>query len=213
MFTGIIEEIGTVRSVRHGGTSVSLEVEAGTVVEATRVGESINTDGVCLTVTSLGENRFTADVMPETMNRTTFQKLKPGSRVNLERALRLSDRLGGHLVSGHIDGTGRILERRKMENAEWFRISAEPGVMKFIVEKGSVALDGISLTVIDAEPASFTVGIIPHTRGETTIFDKQAGSVVNIECDIIGKYVEKLIRGGGTGKGITLDQLAKNGFI
>jgi len=213
MFTGIIEEVGTIRSIRRGGQSVSLEVEAQKVLEETRIGDSINTDGVCLTVTALQAGGFTVDVMPETMERTTFNELKPGSKVNLERALRLSDRLGGHIVSGHIDGTGRITERRREGNAEWFRIAAGTMILKYIVEKGSVAIDGISLTVIEVDEKSFAIGIIPLTQAETTILQKRVGAEVNIECDILGKYVEKLIRGEEKTGGVTLEDLAKNGFV
>ncbi len=212
MFTGIIEEVGTIRSIRRGSQSVSLEVEAQRVLEETRIGDSINTDGVCLTVAALQSNGFIVDVMPETMTRTTFNKLNPGSKVNLERALRLSDRLGGHIVSGHIDGIGRIMERRKEDNAEWFRISADNLILNYIVTKGSVAIDGISLTVINVDKRSMTIGIIPHTQTETTILQKRVEAEVNIECDILGKYVEKLIQGENR-DGVTLESLAKNGFI
>ena len=212
MFTGIIEEVGTIRSIRRGSQSVSLEVEAQRVLEETRIGDSINTDGVCLTVAALQSNGFIVDVMPETMTRTTFNKLNPGSKVNLDRALRLSDRLGGHIVSGHIDGIGRIMERRKEDNAEWFRISADNLILNYIVTKGSVAIDGISLTVINVDKRSMTIGIIPHTQTETTILQKRVEAEVNIECDILGKYVEKLIQGENR-DGVTLESLAKNGFI
>ena len=197
MFTGIIEEVGTIRSIRRGSQSVSLEVEAQRVLEETRIGDSINTDGVCLTVAALQSNGFIVDVMPETMTRTTFNKLNPGS---------------GHIVSGHIDGIGRIMERRKEDNAEWFRISADNLILNYIVTKGSVAIDGISLTVINVDKRSMTIGIIPHTQTETTILQKRVEAEVNIECDILGKYVEKLIQGENR-DGVTLESLAKNGFI
>ena len=213
MFTGIIEEVGTIGSIRRGGKSIALEVQANRVLDGTRVGDSIAVDGVCLTVTALHEHSFTADVMPETVKRTTLNHLKPGSKINLERALRLSDRLGGHLVSGHIDGIGRIVERRREENAEWFRIDAGQEVLRYVVGKGSVAIDGISLTVVKADSRSFTVSIIPLTQVVTTILHKRTGDEVNIECDIIGKYVEKLMKGEGKGAGVTLESLAKNGFI
>ncbi|NQV03389.1 MAG: riboflavin synthase [Bacteroidia bacterium] len=213
MFTGIIEEIGAVNTVRKGGKAIALDVKAHRVLEGTLVGDSIAVDGVCLTVTTLKEQDFTVDVMPETMSRTTFHSLKTGSKVNLERALRLSDRLGGHLVSGHIDGIGRILERRQDENAERFRIEAGADILRYFVEKGSVAIDGVSLTVIDVDTRSFTVSIIPLTQEETTLLQKRRGEEVNIECDIIGKYVEKLMKGGGRGTGVTLETLARNGFI
>lgn len=213
MFTGIIEEVGAAGTIRRGGKSISLEVKAEKVLEGTRVGDSIAIDGVCLTVTSIQPHGFTVDVMPETMTRTTFRTLKPAGKVNLERALRLSDRLGGHLVSGHIDGTGKIVERRKEENAELFRIEAGDHILRYIVEKGSVAINGISLTVIRCDARTFTVGIIPLTQEETTMPGKQTGAEVNIECDIIGKYVEKLAKGDRSGSGVTWEQLAGNGYL
>ncbi len=213
MFTGIIEEVGDINSIRRGGKAIALEVKAHLVIEGTRVGDSIAIDGVCLTVTSFSDHSFTVDVMPETMNRTTFHGLKTGSRVNLERALRLSDRLGGHLVSGHIDRVGRILERWREDNAEWIRIEAGSDILRYIVEKGSVAIDGISLTVIDVNTRSFTVSVIPLTQKETTILAKRTGEEVNIECDLIGKYIEKLAKGEAKGAGVTLDTLARNGYL
>lgn len=213
MFTGIIEEVGTIGSIRRGGKSVALEVTCHRVLEGTKTGDSISVDGVCLTVTRLDARGFSVDVMPETMARSSFHLLKAGSRVNLERALRLNDRLGGHIVSGHIDGTGRIVERRQEENAEVFRIEADDMVLRYIVEKGSVAVDGISLTVMTLDARSFRLGIIPLTQTETTILTKRIGDTVNIECDIIGKYVEKLATGRSSGAGVTWDTLVRNGFI
>lgn len=213
MFTGIIEEVGVVDAVRRSGKAIMLEVKAKRVLEDLRYGDSIAVDGVCLSVIKLYNQGFSVDVMPETMTRTSFHRLKPGSRVNLERALRLSDRLGGHIVSGHIDGTGRIVERRREENAERFRIETAPDILDYIVTKGSIAIDGISLTVIEIDLHSFSVGIIPLTQQETTILSKQTGAEVNIECDIIGKYVEKLAKGEGQGVEVTLETLARNGFV
>lgn len=213
MFTGIIEEVGVVHAVLRGGKAIALEIRAKRVLEGMKFGDSISIDGVCLTVAILHSEGFSVDVMPETMTRTTFHRLNTGSRVNLERALRLSDRLGGHIVSGHIDGTGRIVERRREENAEWFQIETSPEILRYIVPKGSVAIDGVSLTVIGVGPRTFSVGMIPVTQQETTILARQTGSDVNIECDIIGKYIEKLAGGRGHGSGVNLDTLAKNGFI
>ncbi|MFC2102258.1 riboflavin synthase [Bacteroidota bacterium] len=213
MFTGIIEEVGSINAIRRGGKSISLDMKARKVLEGTKMGDSIAVDGVCLTVTTFNDHGFTVDVMPETMTRTTFHSFTSGSRVNLERALRLSDRLGGHLVSGHIDGTGRIIEKRREDNSEWIRIETSSNVLRYIVEKGSVAIDGISLTVISVDSRSFTIGIIPLTQEETTILTKRTGDEVNIECDIIGKYVEKLAKGEGERVGVTLDTLAKNGYL
>jgi len=211
MFTGIIEEKGIIKNIRTGGRSSRIVISASKIPEDLKIGDSINTDGVCLTVTEFSSTSFTVDVMPETMLRSTFGKLKPGSSVNLERALRLSDRLGGHIVSGHIDGTGVVDRIRKDENAVWLSIAAEERILRYIVEKGSVAIDGISLTVAKTDRHSFEVSVIPHTQAETTILEKKTGDAVNIECDVIGKYVEKL---GASGKDkIDINFLAENGFI
>jgi riboflavin synthase len=212
MFTGIIEEIGTVQAVKRGARSAQLTVRASRVLEGIHAGDSISTNGVCLTVTTYDRTSFTMDVMPETLNRSNLGTLVPGSRVNLERALQLGGRLGGHLVSGHIDGTGRILNRRTDENAEWFTIAAEKEILRYIAGKGSVAIDGISLTVTHVDDRSFSVSIIPHTQQETTLTDKKSGETVNIECDMIAKYTEKLMNKEGTEGGITLDFLTDKGF-
>ena len=213
MFTGIIEEIGKVEAVRPGAQSSQITIRAARVLTDIRRGDSINTNGACLTVVEFDTSTFTVDVMPESMKRTNLGELRNGSRVNLERALKLSGRLGGHLVSGHIDGTGKISSRWKEENAEWFRISAGPEILKYLAEKGSVAVDGISLTVVEAGDAFFTVSVIPHTQTETTLTSKKTGESVNIECDMIAKYLEKLTNNErGTGR-ISLDFLADKGFI
>ncbi|MEI7662139.1 MAG: riboflavin synthase [Bacteroidota bacterium] len=213
MFTGIVEEIGIVKAVQHGAGSSRVTIGAKTVLEGVKVGDSINTNGVCLTVTSFGAGYFTIDVMPETMRRTNFGSLKAGSRVNLERALRLMDRLGGHLVSGHIDDTGKIGRRWVEDNAVWFSIHVEGKLLRYIVEKGSVAIDGISLTVAAVDRQSFTVSVIPHTQEVTTLPDKKAGDLLNIECDMIAKYIEKLTSSGDQGSKIDMDFLAKNNFL
>lgn len=213
MFTGIIEEIGTVQAVQRGAKSSRLTIHGARVTEDMHEGDSISINGVCLTVTDFDKSSFTADVMPETLSRSNLGQLVPGSRVNLERALQLGGRLGGHLVSGHIDGTGRIGTRWRDENAEWFRISASKEILKYIAEKGSVAVDGISLTVVSVDSSGFTVSVIPHTMSETVITDKKSGDLVNIECDMIAKYLERLAeqdRGNGT---IDLGFLADKGFI
>ncbi|MCX6244019.1 MAG: riboflavin synthase [Bacteroidetes bacterium] len=211
MFTGIIEEIGLVKSIRGSGRSSRITVSASKVLSDVRIGDSINTNGVCLTVTEFTGNSFAVDVMPETMQRTAFRELKAGSRVNLERALRLADRLGGHIVSGHIDGTGTISRIRKDENAVWLTIDADKTILRYVVEKGSIAVDGISLTVAGVNDRSLEVSVIPHTQDETTILSKKTGDTVNLECDIIGKYVEKL-SGNKEGK-LDLNFLAENGFL
>ncbi len=213
MFTGIIEEIGIVKTVKLGTGSSYITVMAKKVPEDMKVGDSINTNGVCLTVTSFGNDHFTLDVMPETIRRTNLSALKIGSTVNLERALRLMDRLGGHIVSGHIDGTGKIDRRWEEENAVWFNILADAKLLRYIVEKGSVALDGISLTVASVDLYSFRVSIIPHTKDVTSLMDKKSGEVLNIECDIMAKYIEKLNFPGSNKSTIDMDFLAKNNFL
>jgi riboflavin synthase len=210
MFTGIIEEKGIIKNIQTGGRSGRLVISATQVLEGLKIGDSINTDGVCLTVTEFSSSSFTVDVMPETMLRSTFGKLKPGSSVNLERALRLTDRLGGHIVSGHIDGTGIIERMRKDENAVWVSVTAVPRILRTIVEKGSVAIDGISLTVVKVDGHGFEVSVIPHTQSETTLLNKKPGDAVNIECDVIGKYVEKLNK--SKEGGMDMNFLAENGF-
>jgi riboflavin synthase len=211
MFTGIIEEKGIIKSIRTDGRSAKIIISANKVLEGLKVGDSINTDGVCLTVTEFSSSSFTVDVMPETMLRSTFAKLRSGSSVNLERALRLSDRLGGHIVSGHIDGTGIIDNIGKDENAIRLSVRTAESILKYIVEKGSVAIDGVSLTVVKIDKRVFEVSIIPHTQSETTILSKKKGDIINIECDILGKYVEKFCR-IKDGK-MDLNFLAENGFV
>ena len=215
MFTGIIEEIGTVKGVKRGNRSVVLEVQAKKVLEDLKVGDSIATNGACLTVTSFTGSVFCADVMPETMQRSNLGELRAGDRVNLERALTLNGRLGGHIVSGHIDGTGKIVGREKDENAIWISVATSGELLRYIVDKGSITIDGISLTVVSVNDAGFTVSIIPHTQEETTLVKKKIGDTVNLENDVIAKYVEKLMRPAEPSEpkgGMTLDFLLANGF-
>ena len=212
MFTGIIEEIGKIKSVKRGSKSVVLEVEARKVLADTRIGDSIATNGVCLTVVGKGNDGFSADVMPETMNRSNLGLLKPLDPVNLERALCLNSRLGGHLVAGHVDGTGKIVSKQQDENAIWLTVGAAPEILRYIVEKGSVAIDGVSLTIAYADEQVFKVSVIPHTQEETTLVKKEIGDVVNLENDMIVKYVEKLMGQGKPKGGLTLDFLVANGF-
>lgn len=207
MFTGIIEEIGTIREVRSG----KLKISASTVLEGTKVGDSIAVNGVCLTATSIDGNSFTADVMPETLRRSNLGELHSGSKVNLERAAAVGSRLGGHIVSGHIDGTGKIISIKREQNAVWVTISAKSEILELIVEKGSIAIDGISLTVAEVTDENFSVSLIPHTSEVTTLLSKSVGEVVNLENDVIGKYVKKLM-GKSEKKGITLEFLAENEF-
>lgn len=219
MFTGIVEELGSVKRISRGARSVKLEIAATKVIEDAHVGDSICTQGVCLTVTELGSGSFAADVMHETLSRSSLGSLAVGDPVNLERAMPVGGRLGGHIVSGHIDGTGRIVRVKNDGNAVWYTVSAGPELMRYIVEKGSIAIDGISLTVARVSDASFAVSTIPHTGEMTTLSARREGDVVNLECDIIAKYVEKLMRPrepagespGGT-SGITMELLAENGF-
>ncbi len=194
MFTGIIEEIGTVRSVQKGAHSAKIAIRAQKVLEEAKIGDSIACDGICLTVTKLHEDAFEVDVMHETMDRTTFAALRANTKLNLERALRASDRLGGHIVSGHIDDTGVIVEKKEDDIAHWVKVRTEKSLMRYIVDKGSIAIDGISLTVAKTEDQAFWVSIIPHTEQATTLLDKRIHDRVNLECDIIGKYVEKLTK-------------------
>ena len=212
MFTGIIEEVGHIKSLHRGAKSFTLEVEAEKVLEGTLVGDSIATNGVCLTVTSLTGHGFTADVMPETVSRTALGELVSGSPVNLERALSLQTRLGGHIVSGHIDGTGRIADRRQDDTALWLTIECDSKLLRYIIEKGSVTLQGVSLTVARVDARSFAVSLIPHTQAATTLHQAKVGDLVNIENDIIAKYVEKLLGKGPDNGSDLLDKMAKYGF-
>ncbi|NCA99215.1 MAG: riboflavin synthase [Clostridia bacterium] len=204
MFTGIIEEMGTVLSIHRSGEKIRFTIQARKVLGDTRRGDSIAVNGICLTAVDLTGSTFAADVMPETLRRSSLSEMRPGSPVNLERALRLSDRLGGHIVSGHIDGTGTIQSRTPEHNAILLKIQAAPELLKYIVAKGSVALDGVSLTVAAVSSNDFTVSIIPHSASETIIGHYQPGDLVNIECDVIGKYVEKLL--GLTGSSSSPEQ-------
>jgi len=217
MFTGIIEEIGKVRGVVHGSKSIKLSIQCGKIMEGVKLGDSIAVDGICLTVVNKKSDEFTADVMPETMRKTGLGNLKVGDGVNLERALRLCDRFGGHIVSGHIDGTGVVVDKTQEDNAIWITIETNKDVLKYIVMKGSVALDGTSLTISYIDEKCFKVSLIPLTAGVTTLGSKQVGSNINIECDVLGKYVEKLIFNNSSIENskedvLTMDFLRQNGF-
>ncbi|NLL05677.1 MAG: riboflavin synthase [Clostridiaceae bacterium] len=217
MFTGIIEEVGKVRGIVHGSKSIRLSIQCNEIMDDVKLGDSIAVNGICLTVVNKRSDEFTADVMPETMRKTGLGNLKVGDEVNLERALRLSDRFGGHIVSGHIDGTGVIVDKTQEDNAIWLTIEATREVLKYIVMKGSVALDGTSLTVAFIDEKCFKVSLIPLTAGVTTLGSKEVGSKINIECDMLGKYIEKLIfhnnlEENNKCRDISLDFLRKNGF-
>ena len=193
MFTGIVEEKGKVRYIQLTGESGVLAIKAKKVLEGTKIGDSIAVNGVCLTVTSLQPDGFTADVMAETLRRSSLGDCKSGSSVNLERAMAADGRFGGHIVSGHIDGTGIIRSMTREENAIWVSIKTPPQILRLIVEKGSICIDGISLTVAMVDEEGFQVSVIPHTGEETILLEKVPGDSVNLENDVIGKYVERLL--------------------
>jgi riboflavin synthase len=211
MFTGIIEEMGSVKALRHEAGAARLVVSASTVLGDTALGDSICVNGVCLTVVDMDKSGFTADVAVETLKVTNLGELKAGAKVNLERALRLSARIGGHLVSGHVDAVGRIRERREEGNGWRIYIDAPDAVSRYVIKKGSIAVDGISLTVADVDKKGFSIAMIPHTAKLTTLGFKSAGDSVNLEADIIGKYVERLLSGRVEG-GVSLELLRKTGF-
>lgn len=194
MFTGIVEETGVVERIKKGRNSAELTVKASYIMDDVKLGDSIAVNGVCLTVTGFDNQGFTADVMHETLNRSSLAHIKSGSRVNLERAMKADGRFGGHIVAGHVDGVGIITDITRDDNAIWYTVKAAPGVMRYIVEKGSIAIDGISLTVAKVMNDSFSISAIPHTVRETVLSDRQRGDRVNLENDVIGKYVEKLMR-------------------
>ncbi len=212
MFTGIIEEVGTIKNMRKRPRSLRLEIDAHKALEETRIGDSIAVDGVCLTVTDMGKNTFFADVMEETVEKSTLTLLKTGSKVNIERALRADSRLGGHFVSGHVDGVGTIIGKKKADIAHLVTIRLEKSLMRYVAAKGSIAVDGISLTVVAVEGDAFTVSIIPHTEQETTLITKDKNDKVNIECDVIAKYVESLMKAKDDGTGIDQAFLKRHGF-
>lgn len=215
MFTGIIEEIGTVRRIQKGRYSAVLTIQASKVLEQTKIGDSIAVNGICLTVTELSEGYFQADVMHETLNRSSLSQITSGSHVNLERAMPADGRFGGHIVAGHVDGVGKILSTRRDDTAVWYTIEAEPTVIRYIVEKGSVTVDGISLTVAQVWENRFSVSVIPHTQEHTVLKERTEGDFVNLETDIIGKYVEKLLQPAKEPRQeskITKEFLAKYGY-
>ena len=215
MFTGIIEEIGYVKRINQQSRSAQIEIKADKVLGDVAVGDSIAVNGVCLTVVTFDSQHFTADVMPETISKTNLRELKPGSPVNLERAQKLGGRLGGHIVQGQVDAVGTIVEKQILEIAIIYRIATEPELLQYVVPKGSVAIDGISLTVVDVFQDSFTVSLIPHTAHETVLGEKKPGDRVNLESDIIGRYVKHLMNRnhGEERQALNLSFLAEHGFI
>ena len=215
MFTGIVEEVGTIDTISRGANSAVLTIRAEKVLAGTKVGDSIAVNGICLTVTRLMPHAFTADVMHETLNRSSLANAMRGAHVNLERAMAADGRFGGHIVAGHIDGTGMIEELRKEENAVWVKIRTTPEILELIVEKGSICIDGISLTVAEVSEKSFQVSVIPHTGEETTLLKKKAGDRVNLENDIVGKYIKKFLtpsEPAGKCGGLTMELLEEYGI-
>lgn len=212
MFTGIIEKLGVVLEIKRREESAVLTIDAGELLEDGKVGDSIAVNGVCLTVTSIHGTVFCADVMHETMRRSSFASLRSKSLVNLERAMAAGGRFGGHMVAGHVDGMGTISEIKKDDNAIWFTIGATPSILRYVVEKGSIAVDGISLTVAAVSEENFKISVIPHTLGNTTLAFRKAGDMVNLENDFIGKYVERLLGIKAEKTGITRDFLKKYGY-
>lgn len=217
MFTGIVEEVGIIEDIKIGNGFSEINVGCIKVLENTKLGDSIATNGVCLTVKDIGSNFFKADIMGETLDKSNLGSLERGSKVNLERALRIGDRLGGHIVSGHIDGNGQIVAIDKKEDGTWLSIEADKEILRYIVYKGSITIDGISLTVAYVDDEIFKVSVIPHTLENTILNTKKVFSKVNLECDMIGKYVEKLIVNKDEivekeESNITMDFLRRNGF-
>ncbi|MDE5854859.1 MAG: riboflavin synthase [Ruminococcus sp.] len=213
MFTGIIEEVGTVKAVQRSGNNSFIRIQADKILSDVHLGDSIAVNGVCLTVTKFDGSIFQADVMNETLSRSSLGSLKTGSIVNLERAMSANGRFGGHIVSGHIDGTGNIINIKNDGIAIWYTIKANNNIMRYIVEKGSVAIDGISLTVAEVGKNNFSVSIIPHTSGQTILSSKKVGDIVNLENDIIGKYIEKLMNTAKSESVIDMNFLAERGFL
>ena len=219
MFTGIVEELGALVGIQRGAGSARITLSAAKILEDAHIGDSISVNGVCLTVTDLSNKAFTADVMPETLSKTNLGALKAGEPVNLERALSFGGRLGGHLVSGHIDGVGLLTGLEKQDIATLITIRAPEEVMRYIINKGSIAIDGTSLTVVDFNSDSFRVSLIPHTAKYTVLGRKKVGATVNLEGDLIGKYVERLLSGPARGADgakeskVDLQFLADNGFL
>lgn len=215
MFTGIVEEVGHIAQIKKQGEFAVITIRAKKILSDVHLGDSIAVNGVCLTVTSFTEAQFTADVMSETLKRTSLGELNINSPVNLERAMPANGRFGGHIVSGHIDGTGVIMAITSANNSTWYRIKTSTKLMRYIIEKGSITIDGISLTVVDTTEDSFSVSIIPHTIKETNLGSKKVGGLVNLENDIVGKYIEQFLlkkEEGNPSSRITLDFLKNAGF-
>lgn len=218
MFTGIVEEVGKIRRIQQGDLWIALEISGDKVLQGVKLGDSIAVNGTCLTVTSFTKTTFTVDVMPETVKKTSLVSLTIGSPVNLERAMAAGDRFGGHFVSGHVDGTGLIKEKKPYGNAVLITIEANDDILRYTIPKGSIAIDGISLTIVDTDVSTLTVSIIPHTLEETVLKLKNPGDIVNLECDMIGKYIERFItmrenRDSKKSSSLTTEFLIDNGFM
>ncbi|MBD5142023.1 MAG: riboflavin synthase [Ruminococcus sp.] len=212
MFTGIIEEIGKLKKIQMGADSCILTISANLILSDMHIGDSIAVNGTCLTVCKFDNTCFSADIMPETLRRTNLGKLSSGSPVNLERAMSANGRFGGHIVSGHIDGTGNIKNFTKENNAIWVKISAKPALLNYMILKGSITIDGISLTIAKISEQDFSVSVIPHTRQQTTLLSKKIGDIVNLECDMIAKYIEKFCNSQKS-TSISKAFLAEHGYI
>ncbi|PIC64316.1 riboflavin synthase [Sporosarcina sp. P13] len=214
MFTGIIEEIGSVKSIQPGPQSMTLTIAASTVLSDVRLGDSIAVNGVCLTVKDFTKEQFSADVMPETVSSTSLRQLTAGSRVNLERALAANGRFGGHFVTGHVDGVATIRQKRTVDNALYIRLSLPEAYAPYLLPKGSIALDGTSLTIFEVDQTEITISLIPHSQEMTVLAKKQQGEVVNFECDMLAKYVENmLMKRQGNSPSMTEDFLKQHGFM
>ncbi|MFJ7977151.1 riboflavin synthase [Peribacillus sp. NPDC096379] len=212
MFTGIVEDVGMVQSLKRGIQSMALTIESPKIVEDVQLGDSISVNGVCLTVIEFTNRLFTVDVMPETVKASTIKLLKPGAKVNLERAMSAQGRFGGHFVSGHIDGTGTITKKEHKENAVYYTIKLAEGLAQYCIPKGSIAIDGTSLTIFQIEKNEITISLIPLTHKDTILGQKNVGEVVNVENDLIGKYIVQQIKNNGQTTGLTASFLLENGF-
>ncbi|ASK61123.1 riboflavin synthase [Virgibacillus phasianinus] len=215
MFTGIVEEKGKlINSKRESANSIQLTIQANTITSDLTIGDSIAVNGICLTVTTFSKDSFRVDVMPETIKATSLRSLTTGSPVNLERAMPANGRFGGHFVSGHIDGTGKITRKEKQENAIYYDIEVSRELQSYLLKKGSIAVDGISLTVFDVNNHTFTISLIPHTVSQTVLGEKTVGDIVNIECDMLAKYIEQMMQRTNTKhKGINQAFLSENGYF
>ncbi|MFD2637667.1 riboflavin synthase [Piscibacillus salipiscarius] len=214
MFTGIVEEVGTIKQMTQGAESLQLTIEVEKITQDVQLGDSISVNGVCLTVTNYTDTTFDTDIMPETFHHTALKSLQEGSKVNLERAMPANGRFGGHFVSGHVDGVGKIVKRESKDNAEYFYIEVPDELAKYFMLKGSVSVDGTSLTVFGVESNQFTISLIPHTQEATILTSKHEGDEVNIECDMLLKYVHQLVKPSESeSEGISVEQIRRAGFM